>query len=102
MTVYFRLFAGFTSFISKRCLSHFCSSGPAGIFDSSSMTHRSNAGDDARPERAVNPSHTTSAIAERDPPVERIRSTASRSRACGPSSTRRDTGAGPSAIIATM
>ncbi len=23
MTVYFRLFAGFTSFISKRCLSHF-------------------------------------------------------------------------------
>ena len=32
MTVYFRLLAGFTSFISKRCLSHFCSIGPAGTF----------------------------------------------------------------------
>ena len=30
MTLYFRLLAGFTSFISKRCLSHFCSIGPAG------------------------------------------------------------------------
>src|ERR1019366_5155978 len=31
ITWYFRLFAGFTSFISKRCLSHFSASGPAGM-----------------------------------------------------------------------
>src|SRR5438094_8850506 len=37
MTVYFRLLAGFTSFISKRCLSHFCSIGPSGILAFSSI-----------------------------------------------------------------
>src|SRR5713226_5749905 len=34
MTSNFRLFAGFTSFMSKRCLSHFCASGPAGTWES--------------------------------------------------------------------
>src|SRR5689334_19502066 len=37
MTVCFRLFAGFTSFISNRCRSHFRSSGPDGIFDARSL-----------------------------------------------------------------
>src|SRR5471032_2386925 len=37
ITLYFRLFAGFTSFISKRCLSHFSASGPAGILGLSLM-----------------------------------------------------------------
>src|SRR6476660_10468022 len=37
MTVYFRLVAGFTSFISNRCLSHFPSMGPSGIFAFSSI-----------------------------------------------------------------
>src|SRR5471032_659677 len=37
ITWYFRLLAGFTSFISKRCLSHFSASGPAGIFGLSLM-----------------------------------------------------------------
>src|SRR5688572_8823878 len=32
-----RLLAGFTSFIAKRCWSHFCSMGPSGIFDLSSI-----------------------------------------------------------------
>ena len=35
MTSYFLLLAGFTSFMSKRCFSHFCAIGPAGIFASS-------------------------------------------------------------------
>src|SRR5260370_35981779 len=34
MTSNFRLFAGFTSFMSKRCLPHFCVSGPAGTWES--------------------------------------------------------------------
>ena len=34
MTLYFRLLAGLTSFISKRCLSHFFSIGPAGTLAS--------------------------------------------------------------------
>src|SRR5262249_26009768 len=38
ITVYFRLFAGLTSFISKRCFSHFFSMGPGGMFDRSSMS----------------------------------------------------------------
>ena len=38
MTSYFRLFAGFTSFMSKRCLSHFCAIGPEGTRLFSSMT----------------------------------------------------------------
>ena len=33
----FRLLAGFTSFISKRCLSHSASRGPSGILAFSSM-----------------------------------------------------------------
>src|SRR5689334_15176428 len=37
MTVYFRLLAGFTSFISNLCLSHFPSIGPSGTLDLSSM-----------------------------------------------------------------
>ena len=37
MTVYLRLLAGFTSFMSKRCLSHFFSIGPVGILARSSM-----------------------------------------------------------------
>ena len=37
MTVYFRLLAGFTSFISKRCLSHFRSIGPPGTREFSSI-----------------------------------------------------------------
>jgi len=37
MMVYFRLFAGLTSLISERCRSHFCSSGPPGVFARSSM-----------------------------------------------------------------
>ena len=37
ITWYFRLLAGLTSFMSKRCLSHFCSTGPDGMFDLSSM-----------------------------------------------------------------
>ena len=37
MTWYFRLFAGFTSFIPKRCFSHFSASGPGGTFDFSFM-----------------------------------------------------------------
>src|SRR6185312_4670440 len=37
ITVCFRLLAGFTNFISKRCRSHFFSMGPAGIFARSSM-----------------------------------------------------------------
>src|ERR1035437_687558 len=37
ITWYFRLFAGFTSFISKRCLFHFSASGPAGMRASSLM-----------------------------------------------------------------
>src|SRR3954468_20223258 len=36
-----RLFAGFTSFRLKRCLSHFCASGPGGIFASSCILHPS-------------------------------------------------------------
>src|SRR5574338_1526148 len=35
MTVYLRLLAGLTSFISKRCLSHFFSRGPEGALASS-------------------------------------------------------------------
>src|SRR5262245_64923375 len=35
ITVYFRLLAGFTSFMSKRCLSHFFSIGPDGTLESS-------------------------------------------------------------------
>src|SRR6476659_8492334 len=35
MTVYLRLLAGFTSFMSKRCFSHFFSMGPDGAFESS-------------------------------------------------------------------
>src|SRR6476469_5653464 len=38
MTVNFRLLAGFTSFISKRCLSHFSSMGPSGTLELSSMS----------------------------------------------------------------
>src|SRR5215208_3692605 len=34
MTVNRRLLAGFTSFISNLCFSHFCSIGPSGIFAS--------------------------------------------------------------------
>src|SRR5215510_10144529 len=37
MTWYLRLLAGFTSFISKRCFSHFCSSGPDGTFERRSI-----------------------------------------------------------------
>src|SRR5438128_8766266 len=37
MTVYLRLFAGLTSFISNLRLSHFCSMGPSGIFESIAM-----------------------------------------------------------------
>src|SRR5687767_6029552 len=37
MTLYLRLFAGFTSLISARCLSHFFSIGPPGIWLLSSM-----------------------------------------------------------------
>ena len=33
ITVYFRLLAGLTSFISKRCRVHFVSTGPSGMFD---------------------------------------------------------------------
>src|SRR5512144_3194168 len=37
MTEYLRLLAGLTSFISKRCRSHFFSMGPEGMFARSSM-----------------------------------------------------------------
>src|SRR3990172_11652226 len=37
MTWWFRLFAGFTSFMSKRCFSHFFSNGPDGTPDLRSM-----------------------------------------------------------------
>ena len=37
MTLYFRLFAGFTSFISNLCLSHFSDRGPEGILASRVM-----------------------------------------------------------------
>ena len=37
ITVYLRLLAGLTSFISKRCLSHFFSMGPEGMLAFSSM-----------------------------------------------------------------
>ena len=33
ITLYFRLLAGFTNFISNLCLSHFFSMGPSGIFE---------------------------------------------------------------------
>src|ERR687894_122860 len=39
-TVYFRLFAGFTSFISKRCLSHFSAIGPEGTLASRDLIAR--------------------------------------------------------------
>src|SRR5687767_8452715 len=45
MTSYFRLLAGFTSFISKRCRVHFWAIGPSGIL-ASSFT-RSPLGDEA-------------------------------------------------------
>jgi hypothetical protein len=38
ITLYFLLLAGFTSFISKRCFSHFVSMGPEGILELSSMS----------------------------------------------------------------
>ena len=38
MIVYFRLFAGFTSFKSNRCWSHRFSIGPDGVFDLSSIS----------------------------------------------------------------
>jgi hypothetical protein len=39
ITVYFLLFAGFTSFISKRCFSHLRSMGPDGVLALSSMRY---------------------------------------------------------------
>src|SRR5215212_7693459 len=43
MTWYFRLLAGFTSFMSKRARSHFSSMGPAGILAFSSIASPSGA-----------------------------------------------------------
>src|SRR5690349_19698103 len=54
-TVYFRLLAGFTSFISNRWRSHFCSIGPAGVLDRSSIAlvlDRSRFGDRRLPQEA--------------------------------------------------
>src|SRR6185437_4377538 len=60
ITVYFRLFAGFTSFISNRCLLHFFSIGPEGALDFSSMAYRMTPA--ITPTGTiVNPSHTTTA-----------------------------------------
>src|SRR6478672_1868941 len=57
ITVYFRLFAGFTSFISNLCLLHFSTSGPEGVFDRRSIASLpDDAGDDAeRNEREAEP-----------------------------------------------
>src|SRR5512146_2290644 len=74
ITVYFRLFAGFTSFISKRCFSHFRSSGPEGILERSSMAFRlpNDAGDHAdRNEREPEPHDDRDD--ERDPTMQRVR-----------------------------
>src|SRR5689334_8019102 len=74
MTVYFRLFAGFTSFISKRCFSHFRSSGPDGILDWSSVIGAAlmdDAGDHAeRHDGEAEPDRERET--ERDSPMQRV------------------------------
>jgi len=72
ITEYFRLFAGFTSFISNLCRVHFCSMGPDGLLAFNSMTlhppylSRSQPASTAMGS-AANPSTTTSvnAVASR-------------------------------------
>src|SRR6188472_3808733 len=50
-TVYFRLFAGFTSFISKRWVSHLRSMGPGGMRAFSSMASPRPSGKHPQPRR---------------------------------------------------
>ena len=84
MTVYFRLLAGFTSFISKRCLSHLSSIGPDGILAFSSMRIVSTATRSRSDQPDAQPAITIAVNAEPDedrqhqrhPPPERARATA--------------------------
>ncbi len=62
ITVYFRLFAGFTSFMSKRCRSHFSGSGPGGVFDFSSRVIYRIAPRNTAMGMMLKPSHTTTAM----------------------------------------
>src|ERR1700674_778337 len=59
MTVYLRLLAGFTSFISKRCLSHFPWTGPSGMLERSSIgpSLGEQSREDGRGEREVSDRH---------------------------------------------
>src|SRR5689334_12786500 len=72
ITVYFRLFAGFTSFISNLCLLHFSTSGPEGVFDRRSIAPLpDDPGDNAeRNEREAEPNDERHA--QREMPPERI------------------------------
>ena len=107
MTVYFRLLAGFTSFISKRCLSHFCSIGPSGTFDFSSMLLCPVAVTARIMPRytaigmTVNPAHTSTASASASWRRSGRGDGGAQAQAAPAAPDRRDRGAGPTAAIAS-